>query len=237
MLAASTWTGGLVALLLVVRAHERAGLLTRRFSRVALGAVGLVVASGAVSGYLQVRTLDGLVDTGYGRLLLAKMAGVAALVALGWLNRRRLVVLADRAAALLPVVRAEVAVAVLVVALTAGLVDRVPARETTVSGPFSTTAMAGERGVQLDVEPARAGPNDVHLYFVDAGGLPAAVDAAEMTVARADVPARRVPLEPVTVSHFSAYGVSLPTAGQWRLEITWVREGAAESVAVEVPVR
>lgn len=234
--AASAWAGGLVALLIVLRRSDRAGELGRRFSGVALGAVALVVVTGSISGYLQVRTLDGLFSTGYGRLLLAKVVGVVLLMGLGWVNRRRLAALAARASDVLGVVRTEVVVAAVVVALTAVLVNRVPPRDL-ASGPFSTTVMAEERGVQVSVEPARAGTNDVHLYFVDGGGLPAPVDAAELSVAFADVPPRTVRLDPVTADHFSAYGVDMPTSGTWRLQITWVREGAPESVTVEVPIR
>src|SRR5918994_6365179 len=50
-------------------------------------------------GWEQVRTFDGLTSTTYGQLLLAKVGGFLALVAVGWANRSRLVPLAGRTVA------------------------------------------------------------------------------------------------------------------------------------------
>ena len=122
--ATSVWIGGLVALLAVLPLlgrPDRVGLATR-FSALALVAAVLVAASGTVSGWQQVRTLDGLTSTTYGRLLLAKVAGFAVLVVLGWLNRARLVPLVERTVGpLRRSLRIELVVAAIVLALTAAL--------------------------------------------------------------------------------------------------------------------
>ena len=91
--------------------------------------------------------------------------------------------------------------------------------------------------MQLNVDPALAGSNQLHLYFFDAGGATASVDAAEVIARVGDVPPRVLPLQPVTPSHFSAYGVSLTPGGRWRLDVTAVRRGQASTVTFEVPVR
>src|SRR5690606_5397066 len=101
--AAAVWAGGLLPLLLLLvlprlGAAERKRLATR-FSALALAAVGAVAVTGTISGWQQVRTLDALTATNYGRLLLAKVAGLAVLAALGWVNRSRLVPIVERAAA------------------------------------------------------------------------------------------------------------------------------------------
>ena len=49
-----------------------------------------MVASGLLSAWLQLRSVPALWQTGYGRLLAAKVPTVAAMVGLGWANRRRL---------------------------------------------------------------------------------------------------------------------------------------------------
>lgn len=237
--AASVWVGGLAALLVVAPGSGQVAALTRRFSTVALGAVGVVVLSGMVSGYLQVRSTDALTATGYGKLLVAKVVAVAALVALGWVNRRRLLALLPQRDTLFGVVRAELALAVVVVALTAVLVNRPPARDQ-LTGPFATVATGDDPAggqVQLQVDPARAGQNDVHLYFLSADGLPRPVDAIEMTVGRAGIPPRRVTVTPVTPDHASAYGVAMPSPGTWTLTITAVRQGQSFTTTVEVPIR
>lgn len=239
--AASVWIGGLAALLVTAPGTGAAAALTSRFSRVALGAVVVVAMSGSVTGYLQVRSADALTGTGYGQLLIAKVAAVAVLVGLGWVNRRRLIGLLPSRETLFGVVRAELAIAVVVIALTAALVNRPPARNDVAAGPFSAV-VATENDptsgqVQLQVEPARPGANDVHLYFLSAEGLPRPVDAIEMTVGRAGIPPRRVTVTPITADHASAYGVSMPSPGVWTLTITAVRQGLPFTATVEVPIR
>ncbi|HET6521718.1 MAG TPA: CopD family protein, partial [Geminicoccaceae bacterium] len=62
----------------------------RRFSLIAVPAVLVLAGAGVVIAALQVRTPGALVDTGYGRLLLAKLALVAGLLLLAALNKLRL---------------------------------------------------------------------------------------------------------------------------------------------------
>ena len=87
------WTGGLafVVLALVLAREERWPLATKavpRFSTLAVGAVGVLIVAGAINGYLQVRVWHGLWETTYGLLLLAKIALVLPLLALGAFNNR-----------------------------------------------------------------------------------------------------------------------------------------------------
>lgn len=96
----STWLGGLLVLVLVLPAaaralapHERTPLLadvTSRFSRMALVAVTLLLLTGTVQAVSLVGSWDALVNTGYGRLVLAKIATVTVLISLGAYNQRRL---------------------------------------------------------------------------------------------------------------------------------------------------
>lgn len=239
--AASVWIGGLAAMLMVAPGSGQATPLTQRFSRTALTAVVVVAVTGSITAYLQVRSIDALTGTGYGKLLIAKVAAVAGLVGLGWVNRRRLIGLLPARETVFAVVRAELAVAVVVVGLTAVLVNRPPARNDVGASPFSAVVATENdptRGqVQLQVDPARPGANDVHLYFLSAEGLPRPVDAIEMTVGRSGVPPRRVSVTQITPDHASAYGVSLPSPGLWTLTITAVRQGVPFTATVEVPVR
>ena len=48
--------------------------MVRRFSRLALAAVGVLVATGLYQAWREVGSVSGLTDTTYGRLLLAKVA-------------------------------------------------------------------------------------------------------------------------------------------------------------------
>ncbi|WP_395370314.1 FixH family protein [Streptomyces tubercidicus] len=89
LLAVAAWLGGLAAL--VVSLYwgppvERAAV--RRFSRIAFGSVVVLVATGLYQSWRQVGTWRALTDTGYGQLLLLKVALVVVLVGIAWLSRQ-----------------------------------------------------------------------------------------------------------------------------------------------------
>jgi copper transport protein len=247
--AVALWIGGLVALLVALPVSADRSRLAARFSAGAVALVVLVAATGTVSGWEQVRTFHGLTSTTYGQLLLAKVGGFLALVSLGWANRSRLVPLVGRTVApLTRSLRAETAVAGAVLALTAALVHQPPARAT-APGPFTTTVAAEPQGalgddtgatdgatLDVTVDPARAGSNDIHLYFLDRGGGPLAVDAVQVSATTTGVPARKLPVTPVTADHVTVAGASLPSPGTWTVAVTAVRAGTPLNFTFEVPI-
>ena len=243
VLAVAAWLGGLVALVLVARAAgDGAPRLVRWFSNLALVAVGVVAVTGLVSGVIQVDSLDGLFDTGYGQLLLVKVAGFTVLVALGFVNRTVLVPKVEQGlTSLLRSTRAEVGVAAVVLAITAVLINQPPARDAAPSGPISLTVAAADgvdASVQADVDPAAAGPNDIHLYFYDGDGqAPLTVDAVEITAAVGDIPPRRLDVTPVTPTHVSALDASLSSPGTWTIQVTAASAGQVATFTLEVPLR
>jgi len=96
VLGAGVWVGGLLPLALLLRAAagERgadarpyAVLAARRFSRVALGVVLVLLATGTLLAIANVGNVAGLVGTTYGRLLVAKLVLVLAALALAGVNR------------------------------------------------------------------------------------------------------------------------------------------------------
>ena len=238
--AVAVWIGGLVALLAVLPLLDRPGRVAAatRFSAVALGAVVVVAASGTMSGWQQVRTLDALTSTGYGRLLILKVVGFAVLVVLGFVNRAVLIPLVERTVApLRRSMRIELAVAALVLAVTAALIHQPPARSD-ASEPYDTTATV-ESGEVLSatVDPAEAGPNDLHLFFsAPDGTTPAAVDAVQVTAGTTGVPPRRLQVTPVSTNHVTVAGASLPSPGTWTVEVTAVQAGRPLVFTFEVPI-
>ena len=99
VLCMCTWLGGLVMLVLApiatvaLVAQERTPLLATvvgRFSRMAMIAVTLLLATGIINSVILVASFDALVDTAYGRLVLAKIVLFGALIALGAFNQRRM---------------------------------------------------------------------------------------------------------------------------------------------------
>jgi len=88
--AMTVWLGGLVLVLVTLSAAERAvdlAVVLPRFSRLALAAVTTLVATGTFMAWREVGSVNALTATTFGRVLLAKLAGVAVLVVLGNLAR------------------------------------------------------------------------------------------------------------------------------------------------------
>ena len=87
-LAAAVWLGVLVALALVVRTRGAWAELLPRYSDWALRCVVVLLATGVINAYVRLGSLSAFVDTGYGRIVVAKAVALGALVALGWHWRR-----------------------------------------------------------------------------------------------------------------------------------------------------
>ena len=241
--AVAAWLGGLVLLLAFVLRRRQADELRSvvpRFSTLAQIAVAAIVATGAFQGWRQVRSLDALTDTTYGRLLLLKTLAFAGLVFLGAVNRavvrRRLWAPspvagypvgpgaalsdpdADTVVRLRRAVGIEVAVAVLVLAITALLVNTAPAA-TAEAQPFAASIPTDEAHIQVTVDPGQAGRNDIHVY------LHATLDSEPLeATAKASLPDQgigpiTIPLEPAGPGHWSAEGVDLLPGGDWQLQV------------------
>ncbi len=89
LLGAGAWLGALLPLLLLVRlAPAKAGATAARwFSPMGKLAVGALVVSAAVQGWVLVGSIAGLVGTAYGWMVLAKTALSAVLLGFAWANR------------------------------------------------------------------------------------------------------------------------------------------------------
>jgi putative copper resistance protein D len=92
-LAAAVWIGGLAHLVLHGarraddgREGEGAGVLIRRFSRLAVGAVSTLVVTGAMLTWVYVGDAAALVGTAYGVMVLSKVALLATMLGLAAAN-------------------------------------------------------------------------------------------------------------------------------------------------------
>ncbi|HEY7563900.1 MAG TPA: copper resistance protein CopC [Acidimicrobiia bacterium] len=251
---AAVWFGGLAALLLSLRSWRaadrpaKAAQTVAGFSTMASWSVlGLVVA-GAFLAWLQVRALSALFTTPYGWTLLAKlvMVGVVLLVAL--YNKRRLVPAivkrsSDSAAAwtrLQRTVLAEATGLVVVLGVTALLVDLQPAAEAAgIEGPFSTYVEFGDGQLNLVVDPNRAGLNEIHVYLLDASGVPA--DSPGEVTIELSLPAQDIgPIvrnpTPAGPGHYLLIGNELALPGEWDITVRQ-RTSEFEEVVVTVTCR
>jgi copper transport protein len=224
--AAALWLGGLAMLLVGVlpypvateaEAAEQSRIVTR-FSRLALWCVVALIATGSFQSWRQVRTLDAFTDTTYGRTLLVKLGLFAGLVALA--AGSRALVRRGPLSTLRKTVLAEAAAAAAVLAVTALLVNAVPAR-IALARPVSKELTAGKVIVDITIDPAKAGPAAIHLYTLSPNGQELEVQDAAVTLT---LPSRgigpiEVPVRRAGPGHFAAYGFTIPLPGSWRLEV------------------
>lgn len=94
VMAASAWVGGLGAVLLFRRkSPAQASVTVARFSALALGCFLAVATSGLVNAWIGPSEGDGVITelfaSGYGWLVLGKVAALGALAGLGWWHRRQ----------------------------------------------------------------------------------------------------------------------------------------------------
>jgi copper transport protein len=300
--AMTLWIGGLAMLAGValrsreIRGGPSAAALARavpRFSTIAFGSVTALVASGVYQTWREVGAWNALADTAYGRLILAKVAGLLVLIALGYLARRYIqrglpqgVPLAETGRIPLATgavrmtgplvilgyggvpgspgvprspggpgrvwalsmrrlrrsVAAELAVAVVILALTAVLVNTATGREAyaptvSASQPFNTGGPGGAGTVHVFTAPARLGPNTIEVYFTTAGGqayVPAQVTAALY------FPAKGLGPLPVTLTRtapgqYRAQDATVTFTGRWTLQVI-VRSDAFDETSVTFQV-
>jgi copper resistance protein D len=132
--AAAAWTGGLLALVLLLVALGRGPealpariVAVRRFSALGLASVGTLLVSGAIHSWILVGSLHMLHVTAYGRLLMAKLAMFTLMLVLAtinrlWLTPRLAIAATEPAAAMLTCTAAiELLLAIAVFALVGAL--------------------------------------------------------------------------------------------------------------------
>ncbi len=104
-----------------------------------------------------------------------------------------------------------------IVSVTAVLVTEPPAKASVKPPKYITdTVPIGNLEVNYTIEPAKAGPNVIHLYFFSGAGVPANVDDAKLS---ATLPSQglgpiRIPLQRIVPSHYTTPAGCLPAAGR-----------------------
>ncbi|WP_327384406.1 copper resistance CopC/CopD family protein [Streptomyces sp. NBC_01207] len=114
----------------------------------------------------------------------------------------------------------------------------VPDRAVKITLPFDTGGPNGKGSVRLELDPGRVGANTLHLWADSADGAP--FDLPEIKVAFT-LPAKDIgplPLVPEQAApgHWTAAGVQLPLAGEWRIDVT-VRTSDIDQTTVQKTVK
>ncbi|MFG3130611.1 copper resistance CopC/CopD family protein [Streptomyces tendae] len=103
----------------------------------------------------------------------------------------------------------------------------------TLDMPFDTGSQNGKGVVRVELDPARVGANDLHLYVERPDGT--AFDIPEVKVALTqkakDIGPLPVAPDHITTGHWSASGVQIPMAGDWEVAVT-VRTSDIDQVTI-----
>ena len=257
--AAALWLGGLVGLLMVLRMRSAStvrstALIIGRFSRMAFWTVLALAIAGltlALTG--SNASLHALLTTTWGQLVLAKIGLTLIVVIIAAWNRRTLVpsltapveddpALPVRWATLLRTVRAEALVLVIILCLTAILVNTPPARSTVTakSGRVDIVQRVDTGQVALAVDPSVVGSNRVEVRYTDETGQTInvantmSIEFSQPTAGVAPITRQVLASEPGV---FVIDGNELSVAGTWTITVA-VRTGdfSEQRTSFEVPV-
>jgi copper transport protein len=219
------WIGALIPLVVAIRAGE--GPALARFSRLIPLPLAVLLATGALLMLVQLDRIDALWTTRYGLVLAAKLALVAALLALAAANRYVWTPRLQAGAVARPLatsIRTELALALVILALVASWRFTPPPRALAASQQIAVH-VHGERAMaQIEIEPTRGRGATISVLLLDAELRPLA--AKELTLVFNNVAAGIEPMRRNAVSEGDAADASwriddlrIPVAGRWRLRV------------------
>lgn len=239
--AMGLWLGGLV----VVWWARPPAVAVGRFSPVAFLCVVVLVATGAYQSWRQLGSWGAIVGSGYGRVLLIKVGVVVLVLWAAWFSRRWV---RDRVGSLRRSVLVETLGAVVVLGLTAALVNSAPPRDSSVARvaapadrviPFDTGGVGGSGKLKVNVQPLTVGPNIVTVTVLDAAGVREDVPELDLSfslrgqgIGPLRVVMRRTGM---TMGTYRSASASLPLAGRWTMAVT-VRTSDVDETTVSSAV-
>ncbi|WP_406321983.1 copper resistance protein CopC [Streptomyces sp. NBC_01637] len=91
-----------------------------------------------------------------------------------------------------------------------------------VSLPFDTGGRNGKGTVRMDIDPGRTGANGLHIWIDGPDGQPMDVPEVKLafTLASKDIGPLPVVPDRLTEGHWTASGVQIPMAGNWKIAVT-----------------
>ncbi|MFE2581209.1 copper resistance CopC/CopD family protein [Streptomyces sp. NPDC059378] len=103
----------------------------------------------------------------------------------------------------------------------------------TLDMPFDTGGKDGKGVVTVDLDPARVGANEMHVYVERPNGRGFDVPEVKVAFTLAAKSIGPLPVVPdhITTGHWAASGVQLPMAGDWKIAVT-VRTSDVDQVTV-----
>ncbi|MFI1290704.1 copper resistance CopC/CopD family protein [Streptomyces sp. NPDC020792] len=103
----------------------------------------------------------------------------------------------------------------------------------TLDMPFDTGGKDGKGVVRIDIDPARVGGNELHIFSLGPNGRLRDITELKIAFTLAAKNLGPLPVNPdhVTTGHWVASGVQIPMAGDWQVAVT-VRTSDIDQVTV-----
>lgn len=232
VLAMGTWLGGLVLLVFfmfrTLLSEDEAIQLLRRFSKVALVSVTVLVVSGATLSWRQVGSIEALRNTTYGSLLIAKLFAVLVAIGIAGLVRRRVHASSSEGSVgerrtVKRLMSIEVVFVLVALSITTVLATTVPARDALVEPVSVRLQLSDQRYADFTIDPPRSGvPTEVHVYVY---GTTGALEAVQDIAVTASEPSRGLagiglPMTLVATGHAQSLGAVVPFPGTWTFTVS-----------------
>jgi copper transport protein len=220
------WAGALIPLgiMQAVRAPEARAALSR-FSRAIPFALLPLLVAGIVLAVMQIEQPGALIATDYGRVLLAKLALVAALLGLAGFNRWRLTGSAAAGDAtathmLVRTIAVEIALIVAILGIAALWRFTPPPRATAAAEPAAVHLHTAKAMAEVTMMPGRVGPVAASILIMsgDLGPLEAKEVTLVLAQPAAGIEPIRIPMRKSVDGPWRA-DLTLPVPGGWSLRI------------------
>lgn len=243
LMAAGLWIGGLPPLAMLLACARRsktpgcAGIITtavRRFSLLGIVCVSGLLATGIVNTVSLVGSIDSLLRTDYGQLLLMKIGLFVAIIGIAAVNRFHLtprLAMADAIGHLQRNSLAETALALAILVFVSALGTMPPASHSHHNGSYAATAVpAGaafvhihsEKGMaEVTILPRRPGTSDASIRLLASDLGPLAAQRVTITLigpAASDKPTTRIAAR-VADGKWEVGKIALPRPGIWTVVV------------------
>jgi Copper resistance protein D len=209
----------------------------------AVGSVGLLTVSGLYLTLLHVGSLDHLLSTPYGRILLAKLCVLGLMLALGgyhqFIVHPRILARVDQSArSVAPnsqqfrqTLRIEALLGLLALLFAAFLGTTSPHSipPPRIDEGFRQTRAVDDAHVAIEIRPSRPGPNEIRLTVTGHNGQPL-TDATgallQLQVVGSETAPIGVTLDRESPGVFGEKDLMLGIEGRWKGQVTIQRQGA-----------
>ncbi|MCX4507276.1 copper resistance CopC/CopD family protein [Streptomyces anulatus] len=103
-----------------------------------------------------------------------------------------------------------------------------------LSMPFDTGGRNGKGTVRIDIDPGRTGSNDLHVWIDGSDGEPMDVPELKLALTLESKDIGPLPVVPdrLAEGHWTASGVQIPMAGDWKVDVT-VRTSDIDQVTID----